>query len=73
MPPFRVIGEAGWANSLLGVLMNYKVEAFKGISEKTLKQYERELGFQLPNSLRIFLLEFGCIDLDVFSSTLSQA
>lgn len=66
MPPFRVIGEASWAKKFLNILTDYGVEPAKGLSEEILKRHERELKFKLPDSLRIFLLEFGCIDLDDF-------
>lgn len=66
MPPFRVIGEVGWAKKFLNILIDYGIEPPKGLPEETLKKHERELGLQLPESLRIFLIEFGCIDLDNF-------
>lgn len=66
IPPFRVIGEDGWAGNFLNILSDYGIEPSKGIPEKALEKHERELGFQLPESLRIFLTEFGCTELDDF-------
>jgi hypothetical protein len=66
MPPFRIIGEAGWVEALQKLLVDYGIESSKRVPEEVVEKRERELGIQIPYSLRIFLTEFGNIDFDCF-------
>lgn len=64
LPPFDLIGNAGWDLALRQVLVDYEVPLPTPCCEAELADCEERIGFALPQSLRLFLLAIGPIDFD---------
>jgi hypothetical protein len=64
LPPFEYIGASGWDTALRRVLVEYEVPLASAVTEADIERCESELGFHLPQSLRLFLMTFGAINFD---------